>query len=421
MIIHPSEILRDSGDTIVWSKIEIEKKVENFPSYLWFRVPNQYADYLSLQSDVFLIPSLQAAMHFGEDIQVRGPVSPRLAYHLDEYQFVQRLMFSKDLQTVNIHYDKLAPLQADPRAVGAGFSGGVDSFYTLYKHLPNSQPLPEYQITHMLFINGFDITQKDREKYHSLFSQYRDLLAKLDIELVPLETNLVSSVIPWLEYRRFYAPVLLGSVFVLGYLFKRFILSNSRHYTQAQVNSNPLADRLLSTETIELEHFGATILREDKLEAISEWPVAGQALRVCGAPDLETLNCCKCEKCVRTMLPIYALGRMAQFHTFSDPLRSDRDTLRLARKFDPYSDHSPTNYAFFKRHNPSLLPWLLVAAFLGGFRFWLIRLMPVLLKGWLQRYGYFVDALKQSFMFDNPRIIQVIQAQDQRNTQVGTK
>jgi len=412
MIIHPPEIIKQNDHTIVWAKIELARKQTGFPDYFWYRIPDQYAEFISLQSDAFLLPALQAAMHFGEDIQVRATVSPRLAYHLDEYQFIQSFNFPKELHKVNIHYERLAPLQADPRAVGASFSGGVDSFFTLYKHLPQNQPLSEYQITHALFINGFDITQIDRVKYQNLFLQYQHLLANLNIELLPLETNLVSSVIPWLEYRRFYAPVLLGSILAFGYLFKRFILSNSRHYTQAQVNSNPLADRLLSTETLDLEYFGATILREDKLEVISEWQMAQQALRVCGAPSLENLNCSKCEKCVRTMLPLYALGKMAQFRTFSAPLKSNRDALRLARKFDPYSDHMPTNYAFFRRHKPRLLPWLRVAAFLGVFRFWLLRLLPNSIKRWLQRYGYFVDALKGSFMFDNPRIIQAIQSQD---------
>jgi hypothetical protein len=421
MIVHQPETLRDGEYIITWAEIELDDKVDNFPEYLWFRVPSHYADCLSLQSDAFLIPSLQAAMHFGEDIRVRGPVSPRLAYHLDEYQFIQSLKFPKELRRVNVSYERLAPLQVNPRAVGVSFSGGIDSFYALYKHLPQNQPLPGYQITHALFINGFDITQKDRDKYQNLLLQYLRLLAKLDIELLPLETNLVSSVIPWLEYRRFYAPVLLGSVLALGGLFKRFILSNSRHYTQVQVNSNPLADRLLSTETLDLEHFGATILREDKLEAISEWQMAQQALRVCGAPNLEALNCCKCEKCVRSMLPIYALGRMPQFRTFPDPLKSNRDVLRLARKFDPYSDHMPTNYAFFKRHKPGLLPWLRVAALLGASRFWLLRLLPGSIKGWLGRYGYFVDTLRQPFMFDNPRIIQAIQTQGHQNVQEGTK
>jgi hypothetical protein len=81
----------------------------------------------------------------------------------------------------------------------------------------------------------------------------------------------------------------------------------------------------------------------------------------------------------------------------------------------------PTNYTFFKRHKPGLLPWLRVAALLGVFRFWLLRLLPGSIKGWLGRYGYFVDTLKQPFMFDNPRIIQEIQTRGHQNVQAGTK
>jgi hypothetical protein len=330
---------------------------------------------------------------------------------LEEYLFLQQFNFPKALKQVNVKFDRLAVLDKQPKAIGASFSGGVDSFYLLYRHLNQNQPLNDYRVSHALFINGFDITRADRRKYVALFKNYRQLLAKFQIELIPLETNLASTVIPWLEYRIFYAPVLLGSALAYGGLFKRFIFSNSRHYTQEQVNSHPLADRLLSTEKLELVHFGATMSREQKLAAIHTWWPAQKALRVCGIPNQETANCCRCEKCVRTMLPLYALDSMQQFETFHDPLKSDRDTLRLARKFDPFSDHTPTNYSFFRRHKPALMPWLRTASFLGSLRFWLLRLLPEFLKRSLQRYGYYIDQFKTNYAFDNAEIIKLIESQ----------
>src|SRR5512133_1750262 len=85
MIIHQPELLKQDDNTIVFSKIEMRHPSVNIPEYLWYKVPDHYAQYLSLQSDAFLIPGLLAGMHFQEDIVVRGAVSPRLAYHLDEY------------------------------------------------------------------------------------------------------------------------------------------------------------------------------------------------------------------------------------------------------------------------------------------------------------------------------------------------
>ncbi|MBW8012838.1 MAG: hypothetical protein FVQ83_16600 [Chloroflexi bacterium] len=56
MIIHQPEIISQGGYTTVWAKVELEKKIENFPEHIWYRVPDQFGDYLSLQSDAFLVP-----------------------------------------------------------------------------------------------------------------------------------------------------------------------------------------------------------------------------------------------------------------------------------------------------------------------------------------------------------------------------
>ena len=115
------------------------------------------------------------------------------------------------------------------------------------------------------------------------------------------------------------------------------------------------------------------------------------------------------------MLPLYALGLLEQYGTFVQLLKKDRDTLRLASKYDPYSDHVPTNYVFFRKHKPSLLPWLRAAALFGTLRFWLLRLIPGFIKTRLQRYGYFIDPFKAEYAFNNPEIIQALEAQQNKS------
>jgi len=117
MIIHQPEILHQDEHTIVWSKIELRRKQEYFPDYLWFRIPDQFAEFIGLNSDAFLVPGLLAAMHLGEDLQVRGLVSPRLAYNLYEYQYVMNFWMPKDVRPVGIQYEQLAPEKSTPQAV----------------------------------------------------------------------------------------------------------------------------------------------------------------------------------------------------------------------------------------------------------------------------------------------------------------
>jgi hypothetical protein len=227
MIIHQPELLKHNDQTIIFSKIETRQRRENLPDYLWYRVPDNFSHYLSLQSDAFLIPGLLAGMHFQEDIEVRGMVSPKLAYQIDEYQFLLNFRMPKAVTSVNIKYDQIKALHAKPSGVGMTFSGGVDSFFTLWKHLPQNQPDPNYQITYALFILGFDIPNKDKEKYQTIYTRYRDALKQINIELIPLETNLVSLIIPRMRYPHFYGPVLIGAAHVFGELFNKFFIPSS--------------------------------------------------------------------------------------------------------------------------------------------------------------------------------------------------
>ena len=415
MIIHQPELLKRDDHTIVYSKIELLKPRENFPDYLWYRIPDRFADHISLQSDPFLIPGLLAGMHFQEDIEVRGTVSPRLAYHLSEFQHLLHFRMPNAVTPVDIKYAHLKPLQAKPTAVGSTFSGGVDSFFTLWKHLPQNQPIPDYHITHALFILGFDILNKDKDRYQILFSRYQNALKQINVELLPLETNLVSVIIPRMKFPYFYGPVLIGAAHVFGNLFKHFFISSSSDYWQIKSwtsSSDPTSDPLLSADTLNIIHFGARYRRVEKIEEISDWELVQKHLRVCFPNDfaIETLNCSRCEKCVRTMIPIYALGKMKNYPTFEKPFTSNLDGLRWARKFDHSKGYVKEIVPFVRKHKPNLIPWLRMAVLAGYLRYCSLKLIPGFLRKWLQRFGYFVDPLAQKNAFENPSISEFIRS-----------
>jgi hypothetical protein len=114
------------------------------------------------------------------------------------------------------------------------------------------------------------------------------------------------------------------------------------------------------------------------------------------------------------MIPMFALGKMEQFHTFSRPLRSNRDVLRWARKFDPSPIYAPEIYPYLRKHKPGMLPWLRIAVLLGYLRRWSIMLLPVTLKRYLRRFGYFTDHIQEEGAFENPAVIAIIDASDRK-------
>ena len=416
MIIHPPESITNNGYTIVSSRIELDKVRNDFPEYLWYKVPEQNTSFLSIRGDSFLVSILPIAMHLGENIEVRGAVSPKLAYHLKEYQFLLNFFMPREVQPIKIQYRQLSALDKKPSGVSCTFSGGIDSFFNVMQHSPQNQPIPDYQLSHALFIDGFDIVLTDEQKYDRLFARYQTVLHGLGIELVPIQTNVLNFILPWLKYARFHTSILAGCGLILSGLFKRFMILNSRDYYQLQITTtgaNPLNDRLLSTETMDIMHIGATYRRVEKVKAISDWEPAQDHLRVCAHhnPNQQHLNCSRCEKCTRTMIPIYALGKMDQFSTFSKPFKSNWDLLWWARKFDPrLENYSPEILVFVRKYRPKLLPWLYLAAFLGTLRYWFIKSIPEFIKNWLRKYGYFNDPLQSENVFEDPDIIELINA-----------
>jgi len=416
MIIHQPELITKDGHTILWTRMELTKGKEYFPKFIWYRVPTQYGNSFTTQSDTFLISGLLAGMYFGENIEIKGIVSPKLAYHLEEYKFLLSFRFPNNFHQIEIKYNQLEPLDISPKGVGTTLSGGVDSLFTLWKHLPQNQPDPEYQITHGVFINGFDILPTEDQHFKFLYEKYRLAAAKIKIELIPLETNVVSITHLRLPLPSIDGPTIVAAEIALSGLFRRFFIPSSYDYHILKKKNHiadPLLDQLLSTDTMDIIHFGSTHHRVEKVREIADWEIAQKLLWVCEAHKFEedTWNCSRCEKCLRTMIPIYALGKMDKFKTFEKPFTKNRDGLWWARKYSPQRGFAWEVFPFVKKHKPDWLPWLRTAAALGTIRYWLfIRLLPEFIKKWLHRFGYFVERNEAPGSYEIPEITQLIQS-----------
>lgn len=307
------------------------------PHELWFRFPEAYRTYLTDAANGFLVGLLPTAMCLGERIRVEGTVSPRLAHGLREYQQIQHAWWPDKFSIVDVEYRDLAETTRAARhgAVGCTCSGGIDSFYTLWKHGGDNEALREYRLTHSLLINGFDfdVDLKDTGHFRRIFDYYQPLMKGVGVELLMSRNNLRTFRL--LGQKR--APLFLSlespiaaSVLVLGDLFSRFFIPGSDSYRYESMipkGAHPVFVHLLGTETLQMISDGADASRVEKTALVAGWPETYSRLRVCWRPAAfnDTTgfveNCCRCEKCVRTMLSLDLLGALDRFPTFPYPLR----------------------------------------------------------------------------------------------------
>ena len=71
--------------------------------------------HISLRADAFAPTAVLVAMYAGEDLHIRGAISPRLAYNLFEYREIFHAwyprIFQRGNQFVNIDRKRLFPIE----------------------------------------------------------------------------------------------------------------------------------------------------------------------------------------------------------------------------------------------------------------------------------------------------------------------
>ena len=333
MIINKPEIVKDEKYVTVSSRVDIEGSATQYPGHLWFSFPKEYAGYVTQRADGFVAALLPLAMTLGEDLEVQGPVDCRLAHGLQEYLRIQSVWKPKQFKPVRLS----CPVLGERRdgvtmgAVGCAFSGGIDSFHTLWSHLPVHESNPYYQINHALIINGFDRDSDLDEtgSFNRLLEVYEPIMKKNGVKLLVSRTNIMQFIDPWILKQSFGA-IVTSSALVLGRLFARFYIPSSYKVTDLGLypeGSHLMLDGLLCTETMEIIHDGAHVSRVEKTAVLAQWPDTHSRLRVCfnqtkvveGTGAVE--NCCLCEKCIRTMATLDMFEVLGRYAAFPKPLR----------------------------------------------------------------------------------------------------
>jgi len=209
----------------------------------------------------------------------------------------------RELHESEIETDGVQRSPSGVSGVGCFFSGGVDSYYTVLEELD--------RITHLIFVHGFDIETQDDALAEKAIESARDAAYLLGKDLIVVRTNLRSmSDKMGCDWPRRYVGAALAHIgLLLSPHVSTVIIPSSHHVDDLMPHgTHPALDPLWSSASVKLEHHGIEATRTQRVRRISKSDVAMSHLRVCWENRDGAFNCGRCEKCVRTMISLRAVG-----------------------------------------------------------------------------------------------------------------
>jgi len=405
LILHQPEINKANGEIVVSARIEPEQSIPKFPKELWFAFPEQYEPWVSDRSEAFLIGIIKPAMVFNEPLVVRGIISPSLAYNMEEYKRINHNWFPNQLSLIDITYNniQLPSLVSTPSAVSGTFSGGVDSFFTLWSHLPENQPEKAFQISHIIYIQGVDTPYGQLEVLQFFKHRYSELAKRLNIQLITTRTNAKDFSNPWFSWLYMYGAAVIGTPMALQNLLKiHYVASGMAYPHDYGSGCTPLTDHLLSTETTQIIYHGGSNTKIEKIDQLGNWLEAQNLLRVCVSPN----NCSRCEKCLRTITMLKVSGHLHKFNVFKQPFNY-LDILRWGPEHKFRARGIPYTLAYARKHRKFYyFPVLYFVYIIGWIKVVVTRFTPNFIKNPIKKIIY--PQREWALLMENPRSISLI-------------
>lgn len=262
--------------------------------------------------DPFLIASLFLALETGGVLRFHGTVSRSLLRNALDYQSAWFLAAKQLYAPFTLEVDAVddrPPVDPGPhpRAILA-FTAGLDSLLALCRNASGDAGPTRHDIGATLAIHGMGIGMNKEADTESVIEDLREISAGWNIPLAVVKTNLPDMV----GHKDLSHGTWLGAC--LSLFAGRFdvgLLGSSivSYWPGWEVfGSHPLLDPLLSGSQMSIRNDEGLFQRVDKTAMLAKYPSAMEDLRVCNHPYDADRNCCRCEKCIRTMLCFIASG-----------------------------------------------------------------------------------------------------------------
>ena len=316
---HPKSALKIGGFRQTGSRVETTLELDGNTWQVFFESDDPA---LEAAWEALLPMTVLVGMRNAASLQVGGTVDATLLGNLLEIQ--QRLAAADPLfRPIPLQGASPKPPSAiRPSRVGLFFSGGIDSWYSLLVHLE--------ELTDLVWVSGADIPLENTAHLDKSIALARRVADRFGKKLVCIRTNMRSFTdrfVPWHIYldSLMQSPaLLLQKKFSRMYLASALTADNLRRY-----GPDPRVPEMWSSSTLQVVYDFLEVDRLEKTARVVQEPFALQNLRVCWQNPVEGLNCGVCEKCLRTMVNLQAVGALERCPVFNRPL----DLQLVARDF----------------------------------------------------------------------------------------
>src|SRR5581483_1299941 len=282
---------------------------------LWWELPETWADALTPWADPWVVGFLFQMMRQEHPVRVVGRVSPSLLANLELFMRIWEVWTAGKYRPVAItaEEERELPAPTAPHLTLTSFSCGVDSCFTTYRHARGLAGRRTRRLGAGVLQHGFDVLleQQNAQGIHrNMYSDATKMLGSLGLPCIPLVTNFRQLRADWSDA---WGAQLASGLSLLAGRYGGALVANDVPYHWLGVTPwpiHPATTALFGSDSFALIDDGGECSRSQKAKVISQWPEAMRHLRVCFGLDIPGRheNCCRCEKCIRTILAFRAAG-----------------------------------------------------------------------------------------------------------------
>ena len=295
---------------------------------IFIETETAYAESIFANPHAFAVGCIIPALYFGEQrLALDEAICPQLKEGLETVMVIMHHWTGGTFQPLAIDapLGRTALHEEKKRHAGIFLSGGIDSLAALKRIKDNYTPTHPGYPRDALLVHGFDIggVIERGAKYHVFeraMAAMAPVAAEADLALIPIYTNirhLCDNRDLWLN--QFFGAVLAAAVHAFSPRINLAWLASSYDIPHLHpCGSHPLLDPEYGSADLQIRHRDVGLSRMEKLKMVAGWEVAFQNFRVCLANVPEKLNCGRCEKCVRTMLELEAMGLLDKTRAFEE-------------------------------------------------------------------------------------------------------